>query len=82
MDSERIIMVLIALCGISIFFMVFSGAIKAVLRFLVRSIFGVIAIAVFKTFGIGLGLNPLCAGIVGALGLPGFLSLILLSVIL
>lgn len=81
MDSEKIIMFLIFFCLIFIALCLLANPIKAFLRFLLRGALGILAIAVLKTFGLALGLNPLCAGIIGFLGIPGFLSLALISLI-
>ena len=82
MDSEKIIMFLIIFCLVFIALCLLANPIKAVLKFLVRGALGILAIALLKGFGLGLGLNPLCAGIIGMLGIPGFFSLFIISLII
>ena len=75
-------MFLIFFCLSFIALCLLANPIKAFLKFVARGALGLFAIWALKAFGLGLGLNPLCAGLVGLLGLPGFLSLVLISVII
>ena len=56
---------------------------KLVLKLLVNSVLGFIALFIFnaiaQNFGMGLGLNILNAVVIGALGVPGFALLLILQ---
>ncbi|MDR2904038.1 MAG: pro-sigmaK processing inhibitor BofA family protein [Clostridiales bacterium] len=87
-SSSYMILMMAAVCLIAIVAMVFQRQLKHVLRFLIHALFGCTGIFLLNfllsRLGIasGVGINPLSAGVVGLLGLPGFVTLYFTGVLL
>ena len=61
MDSESVIITMLALCGIATVVMIFSEPLKYLLRIVANSVFGAVAMfainTVFGFTGLGVGIN-------------------------
>ncbi|MDR2903117.1 MAG: pro-sigmaK processing inhibitor BofA family protein [Clostridiales bacterium] len=87
-SSSYIILIMAGVCLCAIAAMVFQRQLKYVFQFLIQALLGCTGIFVVNflltTLGItsNIGINPLSAGIVGVLGLPGFVTLYFAGMIL
>jgi inhibitor of the pro-sigma K processing machinery len=86
MNSNQVILWMIIIC---IGFMVLTLLIKPIRtvgKLLINSFLGIVALFIFNfllaPIGISIGINVLNAFIVGLLGIPGFISLFILSFVL
>ncbi len=77
---------MIAVLGAMLLFVVLSGPIILLFRFLIRSVIGAAMIFIcnflLSGFGIYIGVNVLTAFFVGFLGFPGLLSLVAINCML
>ena len=86
MSSLNTIGIMIAILFTFIGFIIFSKPIKSLLKFFLRSGLGLGGIVlvnfILSPLEIFIGLNYLTAFIIGILGLPGFISLYILKILL
>ena len=86
MSVDKIILAMAAVCLVVVIFMVMSKPFKAVLKFLLNVALGALAIFLankaLSPFDMYIGINVLTLGVVGVLGLPGFVSLIVMTALL
>lgn len=80
-NSSYIILMMAAICIVFMLAIVFQRQLKFILQFVLRGILGGIGIVLinfllaFAGINIGVGINFLSFLIVGALGIPGFITL-------
>ena len=83
MEYSIVIKWMIGICMVFIGLVVFSKPLKYILRFLIQAVCGMLGAVVFNfilsPFGLTIGLNYLNLFIVGLLGVPGFISLYVIS---
>ena len=83
MDYSSIITWMIIICLIFVGLIMFSKPVKYILRFLIQAVCGmslaVIANFMLSPFGVAIGLNYLTFFITGLLGLPGFVTLYIMT---
>ena len=86
MDMGNILFYIVGLFLLYILGLLLVWPIKKIMKLVVNGILGGIALIIFnfigKFFGLGIALNPLNAIIVGFLGLPGVIFLLILQIIL
>lgn len=86
MQSDHVIFLMIFICLGMIFLMVISGPLKAAGKILINGSLGAVGILLanllLKPLGVYIGVNLLTTGFVGILGLPGFVALLIMGVIL
>ncbi len=86
MESNSIIMVMIAICLALIFLMIIAKPIKMMGRILLNAVLGAgglfLANILLKPLGITVGINLLTTGFIGFLGIPGFAAAILIGAML
>lgn len=86
MDSVSVIVAMIAVCIAFIVLLCMAKPIKFMLRILLNSAVGLVALMVsnyvLAPLGVAVGINILTLGFIGILGLPGFFALILMQAIL
>lgn len=82
----KIILYIAAIIAACLLMVVFARPIRAMVKLLVNSAIGGLAIIIFnfvsQLFGFFIGVNALTALTVGILGIPGFVMLLMLQVIL
>ena len=86
MGSFGAIGIMIAVLLTLVGFVIFAKPLKSLLKFFIRAVIGLFAVfivnLILSPFGLFIGLNYLTAFIIGILGLPGFISLYILQVLL
>lgn len=84
MDSTLLTSVIICIIFLIIFGRIFSLPIKKVFKFFLNSLLGALSIFLINTigtsFGFHIGLNLINSVVVGILGIPGAILLILLKI--
>lgn len=86
MDSNQVIGWMIIACLLFIVFVLFSKPLKAIAKICINSVIGVSALFIgnfiLAPFGLGVGINVFTALVTGILGIPGFICLYILNIIL
>lgn len=86
MDSASVIGTMIAACTVFVVLVVMAKPLRFLMGFVVNSCLGVVAIAaanfLLSSFNFSLGINFLTAGFIGILGLPGFVGLLIIQLLL
>ncbi len=86
MNSSAIMLVMIGICSFLVLLVVFQKQITFLLKFLFRGTIGVGAFYILNLilgfFNFSLGVNLISFAVVGALGMWGFISLIIAQIIL
>jgi len=85
MGYSLVIKWMIAICAIFMGLIIFSKPLKYILRFLIQAFCGTLMAIVFNfflsPFGMAIGINYLNFFIMGLLGIPGFVSLYVISAV-
>ena len=85
MSSSDIIMLMIGVCVVLIIYLLFTNPIKTLARIALGSAAGTVGMVAVNSFlaplGVFVGINPLTVLIVGVLGLPGFATLYITSLL-
>lgn len=86
MDTSSVITYLACICFIFIFGRIFIVPIKKILKLIFNSLLGGLAICIINLIGSGfnfhIGLNIFTSIIVGILGIPGAICIIILKVLI
>jgi len=86
MDSNSIIISMLAFCGIVTVIIIFSEPLKRLMKLVLNSSAGVAAMfvinTVFGSAGFNVGINPFTVLTAGLLGLPGIAALYIAYIIL
>ncbi|HCT64314.1 MAG TPA: hypothetical protein DIC60_03435 [Lachnospiraceae bacterium] len=86
MNSVSVIVTMIVVCLAFIALLFMAKPIKLILKIILNSAFGLVALMVsnyvLAPMGVAVGINFLTLGFIGLLGLPGFCALILMQAIL
>ena len=86
MDFNSVITILTCIIVLFIFGRIFLWPLKSILKLIFNSVLGGVCIFIINligaNFGFHIGLNILTSAIVGLLGIPGALLLIILKIIL
>lgn len=82
MDYSSILITMIVICLGMILLMVLARPLKLLLRFFLNAVIGAGALSALHYMGLSVGANFLTTGLVGLLGLPGFIGVIIINIIL
>lgn len=86
MNSNQIVFILIGICSLLLVFTLFQKQVFFLVKFIVRSLVGVLGYTllngVLGYFGMQVGINLITVAFVGLLGIWGFLTMIVLQIIL
>ena len=86
MESNRLLLIMIGVCLAVIFLMALAKPLQALGRILLHSLFATVGFVVFNlffaSFGLTIGINPLTVLFSGILGLPGFVTMLIIQTIL
>jgi len=84
MDSYSFIVAMITICMVTLVFILFSGPLKTVFKFILNVCIGMFAIyALNLAFpSIGIGINLFTAAVSGLLGIPGLVVLVVAGIVL
>lgn len=86
MDSSQVIGWMIIACLLFVVFIIFSKPLKKLAKVCINSVIGVSALFItnflLSPFGISVGINIYTALITGILGIPGFIGLYIVSIII
>jgi inhibitor of the pro-sigma K processing machinery len=80
-DSNTILLGLLGVILLYIFIKVLFIPIKLFMKLILNTVFGGIALWVFNLLGGTIGINLVTAAVVGILGIPGFILLVILQYI-
>lgn len=81
-DSVGILIAMILVCIGLILIMILARPIKILFKFLLNAVIGAGVLSVLHYMGLSVGANFVTAGIIGLLGIPGFIGLMVAQVIL
>ena len=86
MDTSSIITYLACICFLFIFGRIFIVPIKKVLKIILNSLFGGLSIYIINLIGAGfdfhIGLNVFTSILVGVLGVPGVICIVILKILI
>lgn len=86
MQGDTIIYIMIGICLLVILLFVFSTPLKLLYKIIINSVLGILALIginfIISPLGLSVGVNLLTIAIIGVLGIPGFICLYLMQILL